>query len=226
MKEIPEYLDENIEIINNLINKAIAKVIYRDDKPDYYYIAMLDTEELIIKLSYNLNTIEFCGFTSRGIDIFFDVFPTAFKIDLKNDNSFINTIKFINTYLTGINYDCSISSLSDFKYESGFTNMSDSFSLNFDFSYVYAFVYDIDGFNLSFNYDYIIDIDDGVLYHDSTITFSNKRLIDETFIIVNSPIMLKSEMRELLTKYGSSKLGIKLEELRLKDSTLISIINI
>lgn len=223
----PEYLDENIEIINNLINQKIAKVIYLDDDPDYYYIVSLSANELLIKLSYNINTIEFCGFTLNGMDLFYDIFQTAHKIDIEKDNQFIDTIRFVNTFLTGNNYNFNIRSFDDFKCISGFRNTIKSVGEStYDFSYIHAFVYDVDKFNFSFNYDYIIDIDDGVLYHESMVTFSNKSFSKDTFIIVNSPIMLKSEMSELLVKYGTSRLGITLDELRFKDSTLISIMTI
>lgn len=216
-----EHVKKLKRVLNNMMNQDIVDLDY-DDMVGCMNIIKKGTNELLLSIATSEDKIPNAYSididSENGFDLFYDIFPTAQRLDIRSNMITSNKFRFMEAYLCGRCFSEIFDSIDYYKY------FHDSF-----FSgehYIFQTFQTEDPQNLGFHYYYSINLDLKSIEVVSQVIYYNSILTPDISIILNDEFEIDDLIKSIIFDNSAKKLKVDLENLKLSDSQILHMLNI
>lgn len=208
-------------VLKNLMDSDMVALDYDEpvgcmnivDKYTREHLLSISTSEDKNPKSYSID-IE----SENGFDLFYDIFPTAPRININLNKITSNKFRFMEAYLLGKCCSHIFDSIESYKYFHDSTFSGEH--------YIFQ-TFDIgDPQNLGFHYYYTLDLDLNYIDAVSQIIYFNHKLTSDVEIIMNDEFDVDHLINSIIAENAAKRLNVNIDNLKLTDSQIIQMLNV
>jgi hypothetical protein len=187
-----------MNIIKKGTNEPLLSIATSEDKTPNSYSIDIDSEE--------------------GFDLFYDIFPTAKRLDIKSNMITSDKFRFMEAYLCGRCFSDVFDSIDYYKHfhDSVFSGEH----------YIFQTFQTEDPQNLGFHYYYSINLDLKSIEVVSQVIYYNSILTPDITIILNDEFDIDDLIQNIIFDNAAKKLKVDLENLKLSDAQILHMFHI
>jgi hypothetical protein len=229
MSTIEKVSEEALNILKNLIDPNMATVEYNGRRKEFN-IRLKESGNYALCIAEEDDDNE-NGHIRFGIEIhaedgfynFFKVFPSLAPIDYKENQIVVDKFRFLHSFMVGKDFEKSVSTIDDYKF---FFRYDGS-----NYRFISQIGMDDPRFDpeqrsfIVFTYDYYFNYTMGTIDVEKSVEFELFEILNESCHCNN----VQSDIQDILDGIlndAAKKIERPVEELTLKDSTLLSMIHI